>query len=137
VLHDWYTASAEELISALWLANPITVALLGPGYVPNRDLHKVWTDIAAAEIAGPGYAQKLLTGKAAPYNAGADQTDLQAADVIWGPGATFSAAYAAVYDTSGAKKLWSLVDFEETKNVANGVFVLDWLTAGALYLRPV
>lgn len=135
--HDWYTASAEELISALWLANPITVALLKPTYVPNRDTHKVWTDISAQEITGTGYTQKVLTSKLAPYDPAADRTDLQAADTSWGPGATFQSAFAVVYDNSGSKKLWSLVDFEGTKDVVDGVFVIDWAAVGLLYLVPI
>ena len=134
--HDWYIASGGGLIATMWMANPITVALLKPTYVPNPDTHKLWSDIAAQELAaGGGYTAggKALTGKAQNYDSAGDRTNLLANDLTW-TAATFQTAYAAVYDNSGAKPLWSLVDFEGIKDVAGGVFTIDWATIGTLYV---
>jgi hypothetical protein len=135
VKQDWYYGSAEAMLANIWLANPIKVALLKPTYVPDLDNHKLWPTISAQEITGAGYTAggQLLASKAAPYDSAADRTDLQAADVVWS-GATFDAAFAAIYDSSGAQALWALVDFESTKSVVAGNFTLDWSAIGILYL---
>lgn len=137
--HNWYYGSGEGLLAALWLAQPMKVALLKPTYVPNLDSHRVWTDISAQDVVGAGYTAggQLLAGKTAPYDSAADRTDLRASDTTWGPGATFDASFAAVYDDSGTKPLWSLVDFEGVKSVSSGVLTIDWATVGVLYLIPV
>jgi hypothetical protein len=135
VKHDWYQASAGDLIANIWLANPLKVALLSSAYVPNRDTHKLWSDVSAAQITGLGYTAggQALTGKSKNYDAAADRTNLLAADNVW-PDSTFSTAFAVVYDDSGGKPLWSLVDFEGTKDVISGVFTIDWATVGLLYV---
>jgi hypothetical protein len=135
--HDWYHRSGEGLLAALWLAQPMTVALLVDAYTPNLDTHLTWADVAAYEVAGAAYAQKVLANKTTPYDAGTDRTDLLADDVVWGPGATFQAAYAAVYDNSGSKPLWSLIDFEGIKDVQDGVLTIDWAAQKVLYVVPV
>ena len=139
VKHDWYAASAEALIAGLWLAQEKRVALLHPSFVPNRDTQKVWTDVVASEISGPGYTAGglVLANKAAVYDSANDRTDLKADDSVWGPGATFDAGYAVVYDTTGTKPLWSLVDFEGSKSVTDGTFLIDWQTIGLLYLIAI
>jgi hypothetical protein len=140
VTHNWYAQSGEGLLAALWTANAMKVMLLKPTYTPDRDNHKVYTDISAQEVAnGGGYTTGglALTTRTAVYNASTDSTDLKADDSVWGPGATFDAAYAAIYDNGGTKPLWSLVDFGGTKSVAAGTFTIDWLTAGLLQLIAV
>ena len=136
--HTWFSASGGGLLGTLWTANPLTVALLKPTYVPNLDTHKVWTDVSAQEITGTGYTTGgvALAGKSVNYDGSADRTNLVANDSTWGPGATFDAAFAVVYDNSGAKPLWSLVDFSGTKSVAAGIFTIDWATVGLLYTIP-
>jgi hypothetical protein len=139
MLHNWYPASAEKILGDLWLANPLTVSLMKATYSPAPDTHKVWADISSHELpTAGGYTAGgvLLTAKAAPYNAAQDRTDLQAADVTWGPGATFDARYAVIYDASLAKPLWSLIDFEAVKSVSNGVFTIDFAAIGALAILP-
>jgi len=136
VRHDWFVASGGGLLSTLWLANPLTVMLLKPTFVPNIDTQKLYADISAQELAaGGGYTVggQLLASKTANYDAAQDRTNLLSADSIWSA-ATFDTAYAAIYDNSGSKPLWSLVDFEGIKNVAGGVFTIDWATVGNLYV---
>ena len=139
--HDWYSASGGGILSALWLADQMKVALMKPTFVPDRDVQKVFADIAAQELAaGAGYTAggAVLANKATNYDAAADRTNLVADDVTWGPGATFDTGFAVVYDnTSATKILWSVVNFEGTKSVVNGVFTLDWAAVGLLYIVPV
>ena len=137
--HDWYPAGGGSVVGTIWQANPLTVALLKPTYVPNPDTHKVWTDVAAQEVTGAGYTAGgvVLTGKGQSYDATANRNNLLAADSQWGPGASFTTAFAVIYDNSGAKPLWSLVDFEGVKDVIDGVFIIDWAAVGLLYTVPV
>jgi hypothetical protein len=140
MLHNWAFNGAEGILGAMWMTHDMRVALMKPTWVPNPDAPISFSAIQAAqEIVGPGYIAGglALTGKATPYNATSDRTDLQAADSSWGPGATFETGFAAVYDNDDAQKLvWSIVDFQETKAVDNGVFTVDWATVGLLYLVP-
>jgi hypothetical protein len=132
---NWYSASAEAILGTLWLANPMKVALMQPGFVPNRDTQKVWADIAASELAaGGGYTAGGITlaNKSTPYDSTTDTSHLYADDVSWGPPATFAAAFAVVYDNSGTKPLWSLIDFQGTKSVAAGTFTIDFDALGLL-----
>jgi hypothetical protein len=133
--HDWFPASGGGLIATMWMANPLKVALLKSTYSPNPDTHKVWADIAAQEIVGTGYTAggQALAGKAENYDAAQDRTNLVCADNTW-TGATFQTAFAAIYDDSGAKPLWSLVNFEAVKDVTAGVFTIDWQAVGTLYV---
>jgi len=136
MIHQWMPAGGGgAILATLWMGDPMTVALLRPGFVPNYDTQKVWADIAAQEVAaGGGYTAGgiLLAGKGAPYDNVNHLYNLQAANVQWGPAATFDAAFAVVYDNSGTKPLWSMVDFQGTKSVVNGQFAIDWAALGLL-----
>lgn len=140
MLHDWYAQSGGNLISTLWLANPMKVALMKPSFVPNRDTQLVWTDVSAQEIAvvAPYVAGgQALASKSKNYDAANDRTNLLAADTVWGPGLTTDVAFAVIYDSSGAQPLWSLVDFQGTKSVVSGTLTLDWAAIGLLYISSI
>jgi hypothetical protein len=140
VKHNWAYNSAEGILGALWLGDDMKVALMKPTWVPNVDAPMSFSALQAAnEITGPGYTAGglALAGKSTPYNAAQDRTDLVAADSTWGPGATFDAGFAVVYDnTHPSKIVWSIVDFEGTKSVNNGTLTIDWATVGLLYIVP-
>ena len=133
--HNWYSASAEGVIAALWMADAMKVALMKPTFVPDRDAQKLWSDISAQEVAsGSGYTTggQALTGKATVYDPASDTTHLKADNGVW-PGSTFDTSYAVVYDsTTGV--LWSIVDFGGMKGVSNGQFVINWDVVGLLDL---
>ena len=139
--HDWAHKTGQSIMAGLWMSNDMKAALMKPTWVPDYDADLLFGALQAAqEITGTGYTAggKSLTGKATPYVAGSDRTDLQAADTSWGPGATFAAGFAVVYDnTDASKRIWSIVDFEGTKTVDNGTFTIDWAAVGLLYLVPV
>jgi hypothetical protein len=135
---DWYYGSAENLIAALWLSQPLKAALMKPGFVPDLDSQRNWPQISANEVVGTGYTAggTLLANKAAVYDAPTNHTDLKADDIVWGPGASFDTGFAVVYNSSGAQELWSLIDMEGQKSVASGSFTLDFATIGVLGLVP-
>ena len=111
-----------------------------PTFVPNPDTQKVYADISAQEVAasGPYVAGGItLTTRAQSYDAANDRTNLTADDTVIGPGFTGDSAYAVVYDSSGAKPLWSLVDFEGTKSVAAGTLTIDWASLALLYIVAI
>ena len=140
MLHNWYAQSGGGLIANLWLANAMKVALMKPTFVPNRDTQLVWTDVSAQEIAagGPYVAGGvLLANKSKNYDAANDRTNLLADDTVVGPAFTADIAYAVVYDSSGTKPVWSLVDFEGTKSIANGTLTIDWAAIGLLYVAAI
>ena len=143
MVHQWMFASAESILGNIWVADSMKIALMKPTYVPNPDTQKFWADVSAQELAaGAGYTAGGITlaTKSQAYNAATDRTDLKAADVSWGPGATFDAAFAVIYDAqsgvAATMPLWSLVDFQGTKSVAAGVFTISWAVAGVLYIVP-
>ena len=137
--HQWFAASGGGLVANLWTANALKVCLLKPTYVIDSDNQKLYTDISAQEVTGTGYTAGGLTlaSKTVVYDPATDRTNLICNDSVWGPGATFDCAYAAIYDSGGTKPLWSIVNFEETKSVSNGSFTIDWASVGTLYVVPV
>lgn len=142
MLHKWGYAGVQGILGAIWLANPMKVALMKPAWVPNYDAAMSFSALQAANeiAAGTGYVAGglALAGKAAPYDGAADRTNLQAVDSVWGPGATFGPmGFAALYDDSHVNKLiWSVVDFEGSKSVDNGTFTIDWAAISLLHLVP-
>jgi hypothetical protein len=108
------------------------VILMKATYVPDVDAQLRYSDVNAQEIAtGGGYAAggKSLTGKSISYDAAANEYNLVAADLSWGPGATFQTRYGIIleWDTTD-KYLWALLDFGALQDITNGTFLLDWAT---------
>ena len=76
---------------------------------------------------GTGYAVQALAGRSSNYdgsNAYLDATDSQ-----W-TGATFSARYAVVYNTS-TSRIKAVFDFG-TKSVTGGTFTIQWNASGLI-----
>jgi hypothetical protein len=129
---QWYGQSAAGIVARLWVPTQMGVALMKPAFVPNIDSQLRYSDISAQELAaGGGYTVggKQITNRAAVYNAGPDEYDLQGDDVTWGPGATFISRYGVVYEMATTDKyLWALLDFEGDVPVSNGLFQIDWIS---------
>jgi hypothetical protein len=140
MLHKWGYRGAEGILGSLWTTDNMKVALMKTTFVPDYDSVMSFSALQAVnEITGTGYTAGgiLLTAKAAVYDAPGDRTNLQAADVSWGPGATFISGFAAIYDDSAVNKLiWSVVDFEGAKAVDNGVFTIDFAALSILHILP-
>ena len=129
---QWYAQSGGYLIARLWAAQDMRVALMQASYVPNVDTHLRYSDVSGSEVAaGGGYTTggKSLTGKSVSYDAAANEYNLQAADLSWGPGATFATRYGCVFEFDTTDKfLWALLDFGALQDITNGTFLLDWST---------
>src|SRR5215831_15852320 len=129
---QWYAQSGGYLIARLWTAQDMRVALLKSTYTPDVDEHLRYSDVSAQEVAaGGGYTAggKSLTGKSVSYDAAANEYNLVAADLSWGPGATFQTRYGVIYEADTTDKwLWALLDFGALQDISNGTFLLDWAT---------
>ena len=78
---------------------------------------------------------KEIQGRSVSYDAAANEYNLLGNDLSWGPGATISTRYGAVYEMATADKwLWAILDFGALINVSNGVFQIDW-AAGLLSIQ--
>ena len=81
--------------------------------------------------AGGGYTVggKSLASKSISYDSALNEYNLIAADVSWGPGATFQTRYGVIYEADTVDKfLWALLDFGALIDISNGTFLLDWAT---------
>jgi len=108
------------------------VMLMKPTYTPDIDVNLRYSDVNGQEVAtGGGYSAggKSLTGKSVSYDAAANEYNLLAADLSWGPGATFQTRYGVVFEWDTTDKfLWALLDFGALQDITNGTFLLDWAT---------
>jgi hypothetical protein len=127
---QWFAQAGGNLIARLWTPQDMKVALMKGTYVPNIDTQMRYADISAQELAaGGGYtvAGKSLTGKSTSYDSAADEYNLLAADLSWGPGATFQTRYGVIYEDGTTDEfLWALLDFGGLQDIQNGTFLLDW-----------
>ena len=134
---QWYAQSGGNLIASLWGPRQMGVALLGATYTPNVDTHLRYSDVVGSEITGTLYVAggAQISVRSVSYDAAANEYNLLGNDLSWGPGATFSARYGAIYEMLTTDKwLWGLLDFGALINVNNGVFQIDW-AAGLLSVQ--
>lgn len=129
---QWFAQSGALLIARLWGPQDMKVALMKATYTPDVDSNLRYADVSAQELAaGGGYTVggKSLTGKSTAYDAALNEYNLLAADLSWGPGATFQTRYAVIYEADTTDKyLWALLDFGALQDISNGTFLLDWAT---------
>jgi hypothetical protein len=92
-----------------------------------------WADVSANEISGTGYVAggETLSGQAVTE---ATTTKWDATDEAWGPGASFTANHAVMYDTTNADSLICSFDFGGAKTVSNGTFTIQWHINGIITL---
>jgi hypothetical protein len=129
---QWFAQAGGNLIARLWVPQDMKVALMKPTYAPNIDSQMRYSEVASEEIAaGGGYAVggKSLLGKSVTYDAAANEYNLLASDLSWGPGATFQTRYGIIYEDGTTDEfLWALLDFGALQDITNGTFLLDWAT---------
>lgn len=104
----------------------IKIALVGPGYTPNKNTQGTWSSVSTHEISSTGYTAggQALANKALSYASAKMKFD--ADDVTW-TGLTASARYAVVYDdTATGKPLIGYVDFGETLSLSNEDFTIQF-----------
>jgi hypothetical protein len=115
------------------LSDSIKLMLLGAGYSPNRGAHRYKSDVVAQEVSGAGYtAGGTLVGSMAGAIA-ANVYTISGANASW-PGATLSANFAALYDstpaTDATRPLIGYVDFGGAQNPSNGTLSVTWAAGG-------
>jgi len=96
---------------------------------------KVYSDLTNEVASGGGYATggNTLGGRTSAFST-LDAT-LDATDIQW-TSATFTCAYAAVYETTGGK-IRAIYDLGGSKTVTNGTLTLVWNTSGLLSVTSV
>ena len=134
---QWYAQSGGNLVASLWVPRQMGVVLLKDTYTPNIDTHVRYSDVSAHEATGTLYTAggKEVLGRSTSYDSAANEYNLLGNDVTWGPGATFSTRYGAIYEMATSDKwLWALLDFGALIDISNGVFQIDW-AAGLLSVQ--
>ena len=120
----------KKLTTDAWAAQTWKVALLTSTFVFNDTIHDHYADLTN-ELVGTGYtvAGATLAGKASSY---VDSTTvmLDATDLSWGPGATFTnVKFAACYDTSTGL-IRALFEFTAAQSCTNSTFTIQWHANG-------
>jgi secreted trypsin-like serine protease len=123
----------KKLTTDAWAAQTWKVALLTTAFSYDHTIHSTYASTAASEVVGTGYtlAGATLLGKASSY---VDSTTvmLDATDLSWGPGATFSnVKYAECYDTVTGL-IRALYELTAAQSVSNGTFTLVWHASGLI-----
>jgi hypothetical protein len=136
----WFTKGGKNLVEAEigWLSSPINVALLKAGFVFDQDGPETWTDLAANEAVGAGYAAGglALANKSVLLDAASNETRLIADQVQWAA-STITARGAAIYANVGTKPLLGFVDFATDRASDLGLFTIQWPATGVLRLRAL
>jgi len=98
-------------------SDTIKVALLSSGYTPNVATHTFLSDLSN-EIIASGYTAggNALTTKVITVDTVNHRAYLDADDVVWSPGATFTVRYAVLYKSTG------------TANTSPLIGYIDWVT---------
>ena len=109
--HDF---ASDTFKLALYTATPYTTA---------STVYVATTESSGTEYSAGG---NTLAGNAVSNVA--DIATVDFTDSVWGSPtpATFSAAYAALYNTSASNKLIVVLDFSGTKSCSNGTFTVTF-----------
>jgi len=110
------------------------VMLLTKSYTANASHTKI-ASVSGNEISGTGYTAGGGTLDSVTWTRSGTKVTFDAADEAW-TSATFTAAYAAVYDDTHASDLLvCLFDFSGSQSVTNGTFTLQWGSSGIFTLE--
>lgn len=116
----------------LWIAETWKAALFAStSNCLTQSLYSACTNELAT--AG-GYTQGGISVTKLVWGGGSDYVDtvnakIDAVDVNWGSGTTFTARYVVVYNTTNSK-IRAVYDLVADKVVTNGTFTIQWNTAG-------
>lgn len=91
-----------------------------------------YADVSATEITGTGYVAGGVLLANQSVNAGATSY-FDADDAVWNA-ATFTAAFAILYDNSNSNDLICFIDFGGDKTVSGGTFTIQWDVGGIIQL---
>ena len=114
--HNFATGGDSFKIS-LYTSNP---------YTTSSTVALTTNEVSSA--GSSNYARKDLASQAVVASTATSSVDF--ADVTWSS-ATFSAAFAAIYNDDKSDKLCVVLDFGGTKTATNGDFVVQFPTASS------
>ena len=114
--HNFATGGDSFKIS-LYTSNP---------YTTSSTVAVTTNEVSSA--GSSNYARKDLASQAVVASTATSSVDF--ADVTWSS-ATFSAAFAAIYNSTDSDKLCVVLDFGGTKTATNGDFVVQFPTASS------
>ena len=109
--HNFATGGDSFKIS-LYTSNP---------YTTSSTVALTTNEVSSA--GSSNYARKALTSQAVVASTATSSVDF--ADVTWSS-ATFSAAFAAIYNSTDSDKLCVVLDFGGTKTATNGDFTVSF-----------
>jgi hypothetical protein len=113
--HD-FSSGGDSFKLALYTANPYTTA------------STVYSATSEVSASGTGYATtgNALTGNAVAYGTAVASCDFS--DTEWSD-ASFTAAYAALYNDDKSDKLCVVLDFSGSKTASSGTFKVSFPSA--------
>lgn len=117
------------------------IMLLGNGYTPNTSGtgHQYKSDLGANEITGTGYTAGGITlaGLALTWDNTNGRWVWSSTTTPQWTSATFTAYYAAVYDSTpgsdATRPLATLINFGGAKSPSAGNFTINWPATGIAY----
>ena len=107
-----FATGGDSFKIALYTSNP---------YTTSSTVALTTNEVSSA--GSSNYARKDLTSQAVVASTATSSVDF--ADVTWSS-ATFSAAFAAIYNDDKSDKLCVVLDFGGTKTVTNGDFTVSF-----------
>jgi len=133
--HKFLTSLANKEID--WGTDTIKVMLTTSAYTPNQATHQYKSDVTN-EVTGTGYTAggATLASKTEVITSGVKVFD--AADTTWA-GATLTARYAVIYDSTGTDATSALIgyiDFGVDVPAVSGAFTITW-DAGGIFTGTI
>ena len=107
-----FATGGDSFKIALYTSNP---------YTTSSTVALTTNEVSSA--GSSNYARKALTSQAVVASTATSSVDF--ADVTWSS-ATFSAAFAAIYNDDKSDKLCVVLDFGGTKTATNGDFTVSF-----------
>jgi hypothetical protein len=126
--NNFFTQLAAENINLT--SDNLYLALVSSSYSPNQGTDTYWSTPQAYEITGTGYTTGgTAIGSIAVTTSG---WDFSGANASW-TSATFSAAYAVLYDkksSAGTSPLIGYINFGGTESPSSSTFSITWNASG-------
>ena len=107
-----FSTGGDAFKIALYTSNP---------YTTSSTVVSATNEVSSA--GSSNYVRKALTSQAVVASTATSSVDF--ADVTWSS-ATFSAAFAAIYNSTDSDKLCVVLDFGGTKTATNGDFTVSF-----------
>jgi len=120
----------KKLTTDAWAAQTTKVALLTATFVYDHTVHSTYASLTN-QLVGTGYTVggATLLGKASSY-VDSETVMLDATDLSWGPGATFTnVQYAVHYDTATGL-IRHIFKLATAQSCTNSTFTLVWHSNG-------